>query len=253
MSWDPQKYLSFADERTRPAGDLLARVPDVAPAGVADLGCGPGNSTSLLRARWPDAAIDGVDSSDAMLKQARASGVRANWILADLSQWHPDGSYDVIYSNATYQWLGNHAALLPRLMGFAKPGGTFAFQIPINFSAPSHALMREVAEAGPWAAKLRNIREASVLSPQAYYDILAPLSRELDIWETTYLQVLDGDDPVFHWVSATGLRPFVQALDGGEREAFSDAYRARLREAYPKRTDGKTLFPFARLFAVAGR
>ena len=128
-----------------------------------------------------------------------------------------------------------------------------SFQVPSNFNAPSHVLMREVADAGPWAPKLRNVREASVLSPDAYYDILSPLSRSLDIWETTYLQVLDGDDPVFRWVNATGLRPFVQALDGAEREAFSEAYRARLRAAYPKRTDGKTLFPFQRLFAVAKR
>ncbi|HVP83743.1 MAG TPA: trans-aconitate 2-methyltransferase [Rhizomicrobium sp.] len=253
MTWDPKNYLSFADERTRPAADLLARVPDVAPARVADLGCGPGNSTALLVARWPGASVDGVDSSDAMLKQAGDSGVKANWILADLAQWSASRPYDVVYSNATYQWLPDHRSLLPRLFGFVKPGGTFAFQVPCNFNAPSHNLMREVAEAGPWAAKLRNVREASVLSPDSYYDILSPLSRSLDIWETTYLQVLDGDDPVFRWVSATGLRPFVQALDGAQREAFSDAYRARLRQAYPKRADGKTLFAFQRLFAVVAK
>ncbi len=253
MTWDPKNYLSYADERTRPAADLLARVPDVSPARVADLGCGPGNSTALLAARWPEASIDGVDSSDAMLNRAAETRVKANWILADLAQWSPPDSYDVIYSNATYQWLPDHRSLLPRLVGFVKPGGTFAFQVPSNFNAPSHALMREVAQSGPWAAKLGDVREAGVLSPADYYEILSPLSRTLDIWETTYLQVLDGDDPVFRWVSATGLRPFVQALDAAEREAFSNAYRMRLREAYPKRADGKTLFPFQRLFAVANK
>jgi trans-aconitate 2-methyltransferase len=252
MSWDPKKYLSYADERTRPAADLLARVPDASPVRVADLGCGPGNSTGLLAARWPDARIDGVDSSDAMLKQAQTSAVSANWILADLANWVPDTAYDVVFSNATYQWLPDHRSLLPRLFGFVRPGGTFAFQVPCNFDAPSHVLMREVAEAGPWAAKLRNVREASVLPADAYYDILSPLARALDIWETTYLQVMDGDDPVFDWVSATGLRPFVQALDEAEREAFTQAYRLRLHHAYPKRADGKTLFPFQRLFVVAG-
>jgi trans-aconitate 2-methyltransferase len=252
MSWDPKKYLSYADERTRPAADLLARVPDASPVRVADLGCGPGNSTGLLAARWPDARIDGVDSSDAMLKQAQTSAVSANWILADLANWVPDTAYDVVFSNATYQWLPDHRSLLPRLFGFVRPGGTFAFQVPCNFDAPSHVLMREVAEAGPWAAKLRNVREASVLGADAYYDILSPLARALDIWETTYLQVMEGDDPVFDWVSATGLRPFVQALDEAEREAFMQAYRLRLHHAYPKRADGKTLFPFQRLFVVAG-
>jgi trans-aconitate 2-methyltransferase len=178
--------------------------------------------------------------------------VSANWILADLANWVPDTAYDVVFSNATYQWLPDHRSLLPRLFGFVRPGGTFAFQVPCNFDAPSHVLMREVAEAGPWAAKLRNVREASVLPADAYYDILSPLARALDIWETTYLQVMEGDDPVFDWVSATGLRPFVQALDEAEREAFMQAYRLRLHHAYPKRADGKTLFPFQRLFVVAG-
>ncbi len=159
----------------------------------------------------------------------------------------------MVFSNATYQWLPDHAALLPRLMQFVKAGGTFAFQVPNNFSAPSHALMREVAASGAWASKLGHVREASVLSVEAYYDILSPLVRSVDLWETTYLHVLEGDDPVFDWVSATGLRPFVQALAGSEREAFSEIYRARLREAYPKRADGKTLFAFQRLFAVALR
>jgi trans-aconitate 2-methyltransferase len=252
MSWDPKKYLSYADERTRPAADLLARVTNDAPMRVADLGCGPGNSTGLLAARWPDARIDGVDSSDAMLKQAQTSAVSANWILADLANWVPDTAYDVVFSNATYQWLPDHRSLLPRLFGFVRPGGTFAFQVPCNFDAPSHVLMREVAEAGPWAAKLRNVREASVLGADVYYDILSPLARRLDIWQTTYLQVMEGDDPVFDWVSATGLRPFMQALDEAEREAFMQAYRLRLHHAYPKRADGKTLFPFQRLFVVAG-
>jgi trans-aconitate 2-methyltransferase len=252
MSWDPKKYLSYADERTRPAADLLARVTNDAPMRVADLGCGPGNSTALLAARWPRSHIDAVDSSDAMLRQARLSGLPAHWILADLANWVPDTAYDVVFSNATYQWLPDHRSLLPRLFGFVRPGGTFAFQVPCNFDAPSHVLMREVAEAGPWAAKLRNVREASVLPADAYYDILSPLARALDIWETTYLQVMDGDDPVFDWVSATGLRPFVQALDEAEREAFTQAYRLRLHHAYPKRADGKTLFPFQRLFVVAG-
>jgi trans-aconitate 2-methyltransferase len=251
MSWDPEVYLKFATERTRPAIELLARVPSRAPSRVIDLGCGPGNSTALLAARWPDAEIEGVESSPEMLAKARISGVRASWTEGDVQSWTPDTQYDVMFSNAVFQWIPDHRALLPRLMGHLAKGGVLAFQVPRNFDAPSHALMREVANAGPWAAKLADARLRNVLPPEVYFDILAPLSASLDIWETTYLQVLWGDDPVLAWVSGTGLRPFVQALDEKQREVFSAQYRARLREAYPRRDDGKTLFPFQRLFVVA--
>jgi len=253
VSWDPKIYLAYASERTRPAAELLARIADEHPQRVADLGCGPGNSTALLAARWPGAHVEGIDSSPDMLKEARASGVPAQWINADVQSWAPQAPYDLIYSNATYQWVEDHERLLPRLMGFVKKGGTFAFQVPRNFSDPSHALMHAVAESGPWKAKLAPVRPASVLSPERYYDILSPVCSSLDIWETVYLQVMEGDDPVYRWVSATGLRPFAQALDGEEREAYLAQYRQRLRDAYPKRADGKTLFPFRRLFAVARR
>ncbi|HEY4942715.1 MAG TPA: trans-aconitate 2-methyltransferase [Rhizomicrobium sp.] len=251
MVWNPKTYLAFADERARPAAELLARVQHENPARVIDLGCGPGNSTALLRARWPHAALEGLDSSPQMLGQAHGSGVDAHWIEADVAAWRAPAPYDVIFSNATFQWLGDHAALLPRLLGFVKPGGTFAFQVPRNMDAPSHALMRETAANGPWSAKLHNVREIAVLTPEAYYDILKPHAAVVDIWETEYLQVLKGDDAVYHWVSGTGLRPFVQALDSDERDTFIAAYKKRLLAAYPPRADGTTLFPFKRLFVVA--
>ncbi len=251
MTWNPSTYLAFADERTRPAAELLARVAVEKPARVADLGCGPGNSTALLAERWPQAEILGVDSSPDMIATATASSIRARWELADLASWAPQTLFDVVFSNATYQWLGDHPSLLPRLMRFTAKGGVFAFQVPNNMNAPSHTLMRETAEDGPWTAKLKNVRAVSVESAERYFDILAPHAASLDIWETEYLQVLEGDDPVYKWVSGTGLRPFVQALDGSAREDFIAQYKTRLRIAYPKRADGKTLFPFRRLFAVA--
>jgi len=247
MTWNPQTYLAFADERTRPAAELLARVPDETPARVVDLGCGPGNSTALLRTRWVDAKIEGLDSSAAMLEQAKASGIAADWTLADLATWQAASPYDVIFSNATFQWLGDHETLLPRLMDYVKPGGTFAFQVPHNMDAPSHALMRETAAA----FDLTNVREVAVLDASAYYAILKPHAASVDIWETDYLHALKGDDAVYHWVSGTGLRPFVQALDGERRESFIADYKRRLNAAYPPRADGTTLFPFKRLFAVA--
>jgi trans-aconitate 2-methyltransferase len=253
MVWNPKTYLAFADERTRPAAELLARVPDENPARVIDLGCGPGNSTALLRARWPEAHLEGLDSSPQMLEQARTCGIDAEWIEADVANWKANAPYDVVYSNATLQWLGDHARLLSRLMASVKPGGTFAFQVPHNMDAPSHVLMREAAASGPWSAKLRNVREVAVLAPAGYYAILEAAAAHIDIWETEYLHVLSGDDAVYHWVSGTGLRPFVQALAGEEREAFVADYKAKLAAAYPMQADGTTLFAFKRLFAVARR
>jgi len=170
-----------------------------------------------------------------------------------VESWSPAAPYDIVFSNATLHWIADHRALLPRLMRHVAEGGALAFQVPRNFDAPSHVLMRDVAKAGPWAAKLANARQVNVLSAGDYFDILAPLTRSVDIWETTYLHVLEGEDPVLTWVSGTGLRPFVQPLDPEEREQFLAQYRARLREAYPRRADGKTLLPFQRLFVVATR
>jgi trans-aconitate 2-methyltransferase len=251
VSWDPKHYLSFADERTRPAAELIARIESASPSRVVDLGCGPGNSTALLVARWPNASLEGLDSSPEMIASAKGSGVHAAFFVADIATWRPPSSYNVIVSNATLQWLEAHLELLPRLFSFVENGGSFAFQVPRNLDAPSHALMRAVATNGPWSSKLRDVRGINVLSPAAYFEILAPLAMSLDIWETEYLHVLEGDDPVYRWVGATGLRPYAQALAGDERDQFLSTYRARLREAYPKRMDGRTLFPFKRLFVVA--
>lgn len=251
MSWNPSVYLAFADERTRPAAELLARISADRPGRVADLGCGPGNSTGLLATRWPGAAVEGVDSSPAMIEAAKKSGVKAAFALADIAAWKPDLAYDVIFSNATYQWLSDHAALLPRLMRFVAKGGVFAFQVPNNQYAPSHVLMRDVAAQGAWAQRLADVRGVYVEKAQTYFDILAPHAASVDIWTTEYLHVLDGEDAVFKWVSGTGLRPYLDALADGERTRFVAEYKARLNVAYPRRADGKTLLPFSRLFAVA--
>lgn len=251
MTWNPGTYLAFADQRTRPAADLLARVPAEHPARVIDLGCGPGNSTALLAARWPGAALEGLDSSAEMLVQARASGVPADWVLADLATWAPAAPYDVIYSNATFQWVPDQGALLPRLMSFVKPGGIFAFQVPVNFNAPSHVMLWETAADPRWKAKLAHVRETERGMPDVYYDILKPHASALDIWQTEYLQELEGEDAVYRWVSGTALRPYVQSLEGVERDTFSALYKQKLNAAYPRRADGTTLFPFQRLFVVA--
>jgi trans-aconitate 2-methyltransferase len=251
MSWNPETYLAFADQRTRPAAELLARVRSEHPARVIDLGCGPGNSTALLAARWPLAQLEGLDSSAAMLAGARARDVPAQWVEADLANWTAAAPYDVIFSNATLQWLSGQETLLPRLMGFVKDGGTFAFQVPVNYDAPSHRLMREAADDSRWREKLAKVREIEHGRAETYYDILKSHAASLDIWQTEYLQVLTGEDAVYRWVSGTGLRPFLAALQGDEREAFIALYKQKLNSAYPRRADGATLFPFQRLFVVA--
>jgi trans-aconitate 2-methyltransferase len=254
MTWNPERYLAFGDQRTRPAIDLLARVPLAEAARIVDLGCGPGNSTALLVERWPAAEVIGVDNSHEMLAKARASGLRAGWVEADISTWAPEDPPDLIYSNAALHWLADHERLLPKLLGYLRPGGALALQMPRNFEAASHVLLRETARSGPWASRLKGSRAtASVATSAWYYDLLEPHAATLDVWETEYLHVLDGDDPVLMWTRGTALRPVMDALDERHHEAFEAAYAARLREAYPKRADGRTLFPFRRLFIVAQR
>jgi trans-aconitate 2-methyltransferase len=251
--WDPALYGRFADLRERPAADLIVRIPLDAPQRIVDLGCGPGAVTARLAARFANAAIDGVDISRPMLDQARALGLsRVTWIERDIVGWVPDAAPDLIFSNAALQWLGDHAGLFPRLFGFLAPGGVLAVQMPANHRAPSHEVMIECAGMDRFAATLGPIlRPEPVKTPAFYHDLLADAAAALDIWETEYLQVLEGEDPVVSFVSGTGLKPLLDALGQGEREAFLALYTERIRAAYPKRRDGKTLFPFRRLFLIA--
>lgn len=250
--WDPSQYLKFGGLRLRPALDLLARIGAEAPATVVDLGCGPGNLAPALTGRWPEAVYVGVDSSAEMLAEARAEHPGHAWVEADVGAWAPDAPVDVLYSNACLQWLEDHASLFPRLVSFLAPGGWLAVQMPRNHAAPSHQAIIETVEDGPWAGRLRPLlRPSPVAPPEAYYDILVPHVATLDIWETEYLQTLDGDNAVAEWTKGSALKPFLDALDDAEREAFFAAYSARTRRAYPERADGRTLLPFRRQFIVA--
>jgi len=252
MAWDPKTYLVFGEERTRPARELLARVASEHPKRVVDLGCGPGNSTALLAARWPDADLEGVDNSPEMLGNARKQAFSARWTEADVSAWNPASPYDVIFSNAALQWVADHKRLLPQIMSHVAKDGVFAFQVPRNFADPCHTLIRDVARDPRWADKLAGVRDWwNVLEPEVYFDILEPHTRSIDVWETRYVQVLQGEDAVFRWMSGTGLRPFANALEGKAREAFLEDYRVRVGAAYPRRKSGVTLYPFQRLFCVA--
>jgi trans-aconitate 2-methyltransferase len=251
MGWDPKTYLAYGAERTRPAADLLARVPVEKPRRVADLGCGPGNSTTLLRARWPEAEIDAVDFAPEMLSDARKSGVDARFIEADIAAWTPESAYDVIYSNAALQWLGDHQTLLPRLLSFVRPGGVLAVQVPCNFDERCHILLRQAVGDPRWRDDLKEVRDWwNVLEPEAYFDLLQPGAKSVDLWETRYFHVLQGKDPVFHWMMGTGLRPFAAALKSPKREEFFEHYRRLFAAAYPPRPGGQTIHRFLRLFFV---
>lgn len=237
-------------------------MPLDAPRSVVDLGCGPGGVTLRLAERWPDARVVGVDHSPQMLARARADhgDERVTWVEADAATWEPDGPVDVIYSNAALHWIDGHAALFPRLVERLAPGGCLAVQMPLSFDQPSHVLMRAtLADGGEGGAALGSealraaVSRRWVAPARDHLDWLAPCCREVDIWETEYLQRLPGDDPVFDWVAGTALRPIEQGLTGEELARFRDVYRARLREAYPRAADGLTPFPFRRLFVVATR
>jgi len=251
-TWDPAQYLRFGSERVRPAVDLLARIPLTAPTFVIDLGCGAGNVTAMLNARWPEADILGVDESEPMLAQARQMLPDCRFEIADIAQFRPARPPDIIYSNAALHWLPDHRHLFPRLISALAPGGLLAVQMPAMDRAPFRTLQQEVAKSGPWAAALARIGPVQpILHPGEYWELLRPVAASLELWETTYFQVLTGPDAVLQWAMGTSLRPYLTALDEPERTAFRNAYAAALRPHYPERGDGVTFFPFRRFFLVA--
>jgi trans-aconitate 2-methyltransferase len=252
-TWDPERYLTYADERGRPFVELIARVGAEAPATVVDLGCGPGNLTTLLRERWPDADIRGLDSSPEMIDKARGADSTITFEVADLREWARTADpVDVLVSNATLQWVPGHLDLLPDLVARVAPGGWFAFQVPGNFDEPSHTIRRDLAAEPAYAEHTRDVAVPSSHDPATYLEALTDLGCAVDAWETTYLHVLTGPDPVFTWVSGTGARPTLQALPADLRSSFEDEFKRRLREAYPDR-DGRVVLPFRRVFVVAQR
>lgn len=254
MSWNPAQYSLFLDQRTRPAADLLAHIRLDTPTRIADLGCGPGNSTALLAKRWPKAAITGIDSSQAMLEKARETAPDIDWQCTDIAQWQAETPFELIYSNALLHWLDNHAVLFPRLLSSVAKGGALAVQMPRNFDAPSHRIIASVAQSVPWAAKLSGrLRENPVANPHYYYHLLSEDCEIMDMWETSYLHILEGEDAVLNWIRGTALVPLLAALDDDEQNDFICELAARLATAYPRRQDGRTLFPFKRLFLIAYR
>jgi trans-aconitate 2-methyltransferase len=246
--------LRFADARTLPAVDLLSRIELAAPQRVVDLGCGPGNSAALLKQRWPAAAVTGLDSSVNLLDAARRDHPGIDFAEGDIAAWAPTEPYDVVFANASLQWVGGHDALLPRLFDQVAPGGVLAVQMPRNHDFATHALMRQVAAESAWRGRLGDARDPSpVQPPEFYYDCLAPRSAGFTIWETNYIQVMDGVEAIIAWLHGTGLRPFLARLADDERPVFLKRYAALLADAYPAQADGKILLPYPRLFFIASK
>jgi trans-aconitate 2-methyltransferase len=251
-TWDEQQYLRFSNERTRPAIELLGRVPLGDASYVVDLGCGPGNSTQLLRKRWPRARIVGVDSSREMLIRARDDAPEGEWVLADATDFRADGMLDVLFSNALLHWLPQHSDLLLRLLTQVRPGGVLALQMPRNFDEPSHRLMRELE--GPWRVRFVDVpRSSPVQSPAFYYDVLSPHCAHVDVWQTRYEHVMPDAASIVEWVKGTGIRPFLARLTAEQSTDYLAAYTAKIDSVYPARADGRRLFSFPRLFIVAQR
>ncbi len=256
MAWSSEQYLKFGDERTRPARDLLQAVPSVAVASAVDLGCGPGNSTELIAARYPEAALLGLDSSPKMIKAASERLPNAKFEVCAIEEWKALGPCDLIFANAALQWVGDHETVFPQLAASLSPGGSLAVQMPDNLGEPLHVAMREVAATPPFASKLGEAAKAraALASADGYYALLKPLCRSVDIWRTTYYHPLSGGvGAIVEWVKGTGLIPFLKPLSPDEQKAFLGSYQEELSNTYVPLDDGTVILPFPRLFIVATR
>jgi trans-aconitate 2-methyltransferase len=253
--WSARQYLKFEDERTRPPRDLLAQVPLEEPHLVVDLGCGPGNSTELLVGRYPHTEIVGLDSSPDMLRKARERLPACSFIEGDIAAWTPERGTDLLFANASFQWIPDHAQVLRRLLESLQPGGVLAVQMPDNTREPSHVIQREVAASGPWSdnPEIKAAARGDLLTPDGYYDLLKPVCARIDIWHTIYNHVMATPQAIVEWFKGSSLQPYLSPLDAAARERFLAAYAERIAAAYKPRFDGKVLLRFPRLFFVAVR
>lgn len=252
-TWEPQTYLRYADIRFRAGLDLIARIPKLEYHKIYDLGCGTGHLTRILADTFPNSKVAGVDSSPEMLAQARREFPRLDWQQGDINSWHPAAPPDLIYTNAALHWVPGHETLLPSLLNKLRPRGVLAMQVPRHFESPSHLGLKELVMKSEWRAKLEPLLLPPIPSPEAYWRWLSPHARNLDLWETIYVQILDGKDPVVNFMRGTALRPFLSALQVDDAAKFIDAFAERMAAAYPPQANGQTLFAFRRLFLVAQR
>jgi len=253
--WDAELYLRFSSERTQPSVDLIQRIAIPDPGRIIDLGCGPGNSTAVLRQRWPKADITGLDSSSDMISTASRSYPHNEWLIGDIAAWSTEIPFDVVFSNAALQWVPRHAILIPHLFAQVASGGALAVQMPAHFNSPLHREILATADDPSWRHLMGPALNALTKEPPSlYYNLLQPLAARLDIWETEYYHVVDSPQSIIEWFRGTGLRPFLAALENeGQRKRFEEQLLERYTRAYSPQNDGRILFPFRRLFIVAYR
>lgn len=254
-TWDAEQYLKFGGERTQPVRDLICRILLENPPLIMDLGCGPGNSTAELRTRWPGSRIVGLDSSLEMIARARRSYAQGEWQVGDATCWIAEEPFSLVFSNAMLHWVHDHERVCPRLLDQVAPGGALAIQVPAHYDSPLHREILDVSRDPAWTGRMDGARAALTNHPpEFYYDLLGPRARRLDLWQTTYYHVLAGPEGVLEWFRGSGLRPFLEALaDDEERLRFEALLLERYKSTYPRRADGRILFPFLRLFFVAYR
>lgn len=247
--WNPKQYLKFKSERTQPAMDLLNRIKIDAPANIIDIGCGPGNSTALLKNRYPNSNVIGADSSAEMLKKAAADYHDINFELCDAScdLVRYSGQFDIVFSNACIQWIPNHKKLIPEMFAMLKSGGTLAVQQPMNYDEPIQRIIREVASNNYWSKKLA-LRNIDILTKAEYYDLFGSISDSFDMWEVVYYHSLPGYDAVVEWYRGTGMRPYLAQLNDEEKLMYEQDVLNEVKKQYTLQADGSLMFRFPRLF-----
>lgn len=247
--WNPQQYLLFRQQRTQPAIDLVNRLQPYSPATVVDIGCGPGNSTSVLQKAFPHAAVVGIDSSLPMIQKARAEYSNLTFEEGDAQSL--TGHYDLLFSNACLQWIPHHEQLIPQLMQHVNPNGILAVQIPMNQSEPLFCIIREVARQSRFHFESVHFEQNDSLSPREYYNILSDCSDHFDMWETVYYHKLPSHAHLLEWVRSTRLRPYLDCLNQQEQQFFEACIMEKAKKAYPLTPKGEVIFPFKRFFFLA--
>jgi trans-aconitate 2-methyltransferase len=252
-TWNPDLYLKFRKERTQPSVDLVARIELANPESIIDIGCGPGNSTRVLWERWPDSQVLGLDSSPPMIDKASAEYPGRRWKLGDARELPPDESFDLVFSNATIQWIPDHTRLIPHLVQLVRPGGALAVQIPLYREMPVYDVIATVSAAPRWKQQMEGCDERWTFHGMGhYYDLVAPMTRTVSMWQTWYAHEMESHQSIVQMMSSTGMRQFLDRLGGeDDKAAFSREVLAGLREAYPEQKNGRVLYPFKRLFWIA--
>src|SRR5262245_6842677 len=250
--WNPGQYLKFDTERTQPCRDLVSRIMLRDVRRAIDLGCGPGNSTQVLRDRWPNADITGLDNSNEMLASAREAQPQGRWIYGDIGQWADEvgEAFDLVFSNAAVHWVPAHAAVFPKLL--TRTRAALAVQMPGNLNGLVHRILREIASAPQWRSLLGDVKNWQAHEPEFYYDVLSPLASRVDVWTTEYIHIMKSPEAIIEWYKGTGLRPYLDALkSAADREKFLGEVLERVQGAYAVRKNGQVLFPFRRVFVIA--